>query len=100
MKTSNLVIVLLVFYLIIILTKKKKKGSKCIFENMTNPKFDNYIDQQFENVLDPLRNVTFSPECCPSTYSTDIGCACMTDETLELIRGRASNRDSCLGGYV
>ena len=100
MKNSTLVSILFVLYLIILLKKKKKKNSKCILENMNNPKFDNFVDQQFNTVLDPLRNVSFSPECCPSTYTTDQGCACMTKESLELIRGRASNRDNCFSGYV
>ena len=100
MKNSTLVIILIAFYLVILLNKKRKKNSKCILENMNNPKFDNFVDQQFNIVLDPLRNVKFSPDCCPSTYSTDRGCACMTQESLDLIRGRASNRDNCLGGYV
>lgn len=100
MKNSTLVIVLVAFYLIILVSKKRNKNSKCILENMNNPKFDNFIDQQFGTVLDPLRNVTFSPKCCPSTYTTSTGCACMTEESKELIRGRASNRDNCLGGYV
>jgi hypothetical protein len=98
MKTSNLIIVLFIFYALILMNKKKEKG-KCILENMANPKFDNFVDHQFNNVLDPLRNVQFSPDCCPSTYSSDRGCACMTEKSLELIRGRASNRDNCLGGY-
>ena len=100
MKNYNLVIILLVFYLIILATKKRKKGSKCILETMNNPKFDNFVEKQFQPLLDPLRELTFSPKCCPSTYSSDRGCACMPPESRELIRGRASNRDNCLGGYV
>lgn len=100
MKNSTLVIILIVFYLIILITKKRKKNSKCILENMSNPKFDNFVDKQFNILLDPLRNVKFSPKCCPSTYTNSIGCACMTEESKELIRGRASNRDNCLSGYV
>lgn len=100
MKNSTLVIILIVFYLVILSTKKRKKGSKCILETMNNPKFDNAIEQQFQPILDPLKDITFSPKCCPSTYSSDRGCACMTPEAKELISGRASNRDACLGGYV
>jgi hypothetical protein len=99
MKNSTLVIILIIFYLIILGTKKRK-SSKCILEPMNNPKFDNFVEKQFEPILDPLKEIKFSPKCCPSTYSTDRGCACMTPESLELIRGRASNRDGCLGGYV
>lgn len=100
MKSNHLVIVLLVFYLIILMGRKNRKGkSKCILEHMTNPKEDNFIDKQFDIMLDPLKDVKFSPKCCPSTYSTDKGCACLTDKTKKLISGRGSNRDNCLSGY-
>lgn len=32
-----------------------------------------------------------SPECCPSTYSTDRGCVCTTDEQRNFISGRGGN---------
>lgn len=32
------------------------------------------------------------PECCPSTFSTDRGCVCLTKEQRDLINGRGTNR--------
>jgi hypothetical protein len=33
----------------------------------------------------------FKPECCPNTYSTSTGCACMTVDQYDYLRGRGSN---------
>lgn len=32
-----------------------------------------------------------SPQCCPSTYSTDMGCVCTTEAQRNLIAGRGGN---------
>lgn len=32
-----------------------------------------------------------APECCPSPYSCDRGCVCLTDEQKELLVGRGAN---------
>ena len=34
----------------------------------------------------------FAPECCPSTYSSSTGCACMTTEQVKYINERGGNR--------
>ena len=34
----------------------------------------------------------FKPECCPSTYSSSTGCACMTHEQVSYINERGGNR--------
>lgn len=36
-------------------------------------------------------------DCCPSTYSTDKGCVCLTDKQREMINGRGGNRTN--NGY-
>ena len=36
-------------------------------------------------------NTEFKPECCPNTYSTSTGCACMTSGQYNWIVGRAGN---------
>lgn len=33
-----------------------------------------------------------SPKCCPSTFSTDRGCVCLTQKQRDLINGRGGNR--------
>jgi hypothetical protein len=34
----------------------------------------------------------FKPECCPSTYSSSNGCACMTKEQVTYLNERGGNR--------
>ncbi len=34
----------------------------------------------------------FKPECCPSTYSSSTGCACITQEQVSYINERGGNR--------
>jgi hypothetical protein len=34
----------------------------------------------------------FKPECCPSTYSSSTGCACITQEQVNYINQRGGNR--------
>ena len=34
----------------------------------------------------------FKPECCPSTYSSSNGCACMTEEQVKYLNERGGNR--------
>jgi hypothetical protein len=35
---------------------------------------------------------TFSPECCPSTYSNGNGCACVSPEQMKYLNDRGGNR--------
>ena len=35
----------------------------------------------------------FKPECCPSTYSSSTGCACITQEQVSYINERGGNRN-------
>ena len=34
----------------------------------------------------------FTPECCPSTYSSSSGCACITQEQVDYLNERGGNR--------
>jgi hypothetical protein len=36
-------------------------------------------------------NTPFKPECCPNTYSTSTGCACMTGPQYNALIGRFGN---------
>jgi hypothetical protein len=41
----------------------------------------------------------FKPECCPSTYSSSTGCACMTQEQVSYINERGGNRTMAPAEY-
>ena len=44
-----------------------------------------------KNELLMFANTPFKPECCPNTYSSSTGCACMTLEQNSYLIGRGSN---------
>jgi hypothetical protein len=39
-----------------------------------------------------FENNKFKPECCPSTYSTGSGCACISDDQINYLNQRGGNR--------
>ena len=39
-----------------------------------------------------FRDNKFAPECCPSTYSSSSGCACISPEQLDYLNKRGGNR--------
>ena len=41
--------------------------------------------------LDMLASTSFSPKCCPNTYSNSLGCACMTVEQQKYLTERGGN---------
>jgi len=41
-----------------------------------------------------FKTTSFSPSCCPNTYSTSSGCACMTKKQYDYIRNRGGNTDT------
>lgn len=38
-------------------------------------------------------NTEFKPECCPNTYSTSTGCACMTVDQYDYLNNRGGNNE-------
>ena len=44
-----------------------------------------------EGQLSLFDNMPFSPECCPNTYSSSMGCACMNSNTYNYLITRAGN---------
>jgi hypothetical protein len=44
-----------------------------------------------EGEMNMFATTQFKPECCPNTYSTGSGCACMTIDQYKYLRNRGSN---------
>ena len=44
-----------------------------------------------EGQLSMFDNMPFSPECCPNTYSSSMGCACMNSNTYNYLITRGGN---------
>jgi len=63
------------------------------FDNMSS----NFNNIMFSNptstdqMLDYFKNIMFSTDCCPSSYSTDQGCACISPCQYNILRTRANN---------
>ena len=57
----------------------------------------NYDYNQNNNItpgeLDIFAKMEFKPECCPNTYSSSMGCACMSTDTYNMLRTRAGNNE-------
>ena len=44
-----------------------------------------------EGQLSLFDNMPFSPDCCPNTYSSSMGCACMNPQTYNFLISRGGN---------
>lgn len=43
------------------------------------------------NTISFFQNTKFSPDCCPSSYSSSSGCACITPEQMKFLNHRGGN---------
>ena len=73
----------------------KKKPTKEGFEVSSNFKNNNYASvnnhsSSASNQTLMFADTPFKPECCPNTYSTSTGCACMTSEQVKLLKSRGN----------
>ena len=60
--------------------------------------FENNIliqNKKMPQQLDLLTYSTFSPDCCPSVYSSSIGCLCDNNNEFSAITTRGGNRSNC-----
>jgi hypothetical protein len=52
----------------------------------------NYQSQsQDSSQMNIIENMKFAPECCPSSYSSSQGCACMSDDAINFLASRGGN---------
>lgn len=83
--------------------KRFFKSLKAFFTGTKISGFDNMGTQfrttQFSSTVNPREariqdffgGVKFSTKCCPSSYSTDTGCACLDQSKYDIIKTRAGN---------
>ena len=67
------------------LTNITSKGSQAILNRPSQP----VPLPEGEMLL--FANTEFKPDCCPNTYSTSTGCACMTVPQLNFLKNRGNN---------
>lgn len=70
---------ILLILVIIIIIKDWKEGFTCDYPR---------------NSLDVMFDASFNPECCPSPYSSSMGCLCPTKKNAGIIKSRGGNRDT------
>lgn len=58
---------------------------------MYSPENSNNSESLSNGELDMFANTKFSPECCPNTYSSSSGCACLTVEQYSKLNSRFGN---------
>lgn len=51
-----------------------------------------YAQGEESGTLAVLAHNKFSPHCCPSTYTSDRGCACLTEQQKKQFQTRGNNR--------
>ena len=90
MNTKVILYILLCFVIIISISiYRTKQSNEQIVEKMTNILIKS---QKMPNQLDLLTYSDFSPECCPSTYTTSSGCLCNNHDENIAIETRGGNR--------
>lgn len=83
-------------------TNKADKYSKEMGYSSTQSKWSQYKGTPVplpEGEMFMFANNEFKPECCPSTYSSSTGCACITQEQVDYINQRGGNRSIAPAEY-
>ena len=83
MKTNIMIVILSLFAIstIVFLTMYGTCRVPGVIENFTS---DAGLDNMFANT-------EFKPECCPNTYTTGGGCACLSASQRNLLNTRGGN---------
>lgn len=53
----------------------------------------NPVEQLEQGQLFMFSGTNFSPECCPSSYSSSTGCACFSPDQMDFLNQRGDNRN-------
>lgn len=83
-------------------TNKADKYSNDMGYSSTKSKWAQYKGTPVplpEGEMFMFANNEFKPECCPSTYSSSSGCACITQEQVNYLNQRGGNRSIAPAEY-
>ena len=70
-------------------------AKKMYGDSHTNTKRSNYVGTPVplpEGEMFFFKKNQFKPECCPATYTTSAGCACISKDQLSYLNNRGGNR--------
>ena len=76
-------------------TTKAEKYSNSMEYSSADSKWSQYKGTPVplpEGQMSMFADNEFKPECCPSTYTSSSGCACITQEQVNYINQRGGNR--------
>lgn len=85
-----IIVILLAAIGYIVFCHNQLKSIKKIRESF--PEDSSFGNRNMEDQLDLFTYSTFSVECCPSTYTTSLGCLCNDYKEHEFITSRGGNR--------
>ena len=72
---------------------KPKESNKTTKSNKTKEGFSNIEENNNSSVFSMLffKDTKFKPQCCPSSYSNSMGCACMNQNQYQYLITRGGN---------
>jgi hypothetical protein len=69
-------------------------GTPPLLGSEPKPLSDKPYDMTGDQELFAFQDNKISADCCPSPFSTDRGCVCLTDSQIRQFESRAGNRSS------
>ena len=81
MVVTDVLISILILFCMYLVFQQHMISSKCkkYQRNIVKENFDPE-DMYKDESMNVFKDIPFSLECCPSTYSNDKGCACISDD--------------------
>lgn len=81
MNVTDVLISILILVSMYLVFRQHVIGSKCNgYKKKVLKENFNINDMYTDESMNVFKDIPFSLECCPSTYSNDKGCACITGD--------------------
>ena len=88
-----IVLIAIVFILLVIIFRKTVKMHRIqSYLETFSMENESIHNRKIKNQLDLFTYSRFSTDCCPSTYTSSIGCLCNNHKEHETITSRGGNR--------
>jgi len=97
-KCINIIVIVLIILLVTPMFCFNKQSPYMLMEGMKNKKktkegFSNIKESNNSSIFNMLffKDTKFKPQCCPSSYSNSMGCACMNQNQYQYLITRGGN---------
>lgn len=87
-----LLLLLVILLVILVLLSKEYNKSYGFKQGFTCENTQKEIENYPRKSIDIMFDATFTPECCPTPYSSSMGCLCPTEKDAGMIISRGGNR--------